>query len=85
VRDNGLGIPDSDLSKVFRRHYRGHAARDAELGNDGVGLGLAIVAECVRAMRGTITVDSAEGEGSTFTVTLPIDEPAGTDAADDRP
>jgi signal transduction histidine kinase len=84
VRDNGLGIPASDLSKVFRRHYRGHAARDAELGNDGVGLGLAIVAECVRAMRGTIVVDSAEGEGSTFTVTLPIDASAGPDVADDR-
>lgn len=72
VRDNGLGIPKADLPKVFRRFYRGHASRDAELGNDGVGLGLAIVAECVKGMRGTITVDSTEGEGTTFVVSLPV-------------
>jgi len=72
VRDNGLGIPKADLPKVFRRFYRGHAARDAELDNDGVGLGLAIVAECVKGMRGSITVDSIEGEGTSFVVTLPV-------------
>ena len=71
VRDNGLGIPESDRAHVFRRFHRAHASRDRELGNDGAGLGLVIVAECVRALNGTIQFESAEGAGTTFTVQLP--------------
>jgi signal transduction histidine kinase len=77
VRDNGLGIPEGERAHIFRRDVRAHASRDAELGNDGAGLGLAIVAECVKAMRGRIQVESVEGEGTTFTVRLPL-EPSST-------
>jgi len=71
VRDNGLGIPAADQPKVFRRFFRAHSDRDGELGTDGIGLGLAIAAECVKAMRGTIVFESTEGHGTTFVVTIP--------------
>jgi signal transduction histidine kinase len=71
VRDNGLGIPSPYLGDVFSQFFRAHARRDQELGTDGIGLGLAIVADCVKAMGGRIDVSSVEGEGSVFTVTLP--------------
>jgi signal transduction histidine kinase len=86
VRDNGLGIPAADQPKIFHRFFRAHAKRDGELGTDGVGLGLAIAAECVKAMHGTIAFESIEGAGTTFIVTLPhtADQadplPKGTDA-----
>ena len=73
VRDNGLGIAAADQPHVFRRSYRAHASKDGELGNDGLGLGLGIVVECVKALRATIALDSTEGLGTTFTVTLPAD------------
>lgn len=72
VRDNGLGIPADQIDRVFEGFYRAHAARDSELGTDGVGLGLAIVAECVRRIGATIDVDSNEGEGTTVRVRLPV-------------
>lgn len=75
VRDNGLGIGAQDRLEVFRRFYRAHAARDEELGNDGVGLGLAIAAECVKGMGGTITLESTEGVGTQFRITLPDNPP----------
>jgi signal transduction histidine kinase len=71
VCDNGLGIPDTHRASVFRRFHRAHAGRDHELGNEGAGLGLVIVAECVRAMNGSIRFESTEGEGTTFVVDLP--------------
>jgi signal transduction histidine kinase len=71
VRDNGLGIPESDQPLVFERFFRAHADRDQELGTSGSGLGLAIVADCVRALGGTIRFESALGRGTTFYVTLP--------------
>ena len=71
IRDNGLGIPGAYLGDVFSQFFRAHARRDQELGTDGIGLGLAIVADCVKAMAGRIEVTSVEGEGSIFTVTLP--------------
>jgi signal transduction histidine kinase len=73
VRDNGLGIPESERAGVFRRYARAHAQLDGVLENDGIGLGLAIVAECVKGMRGTITVESEVGAGTSFVVTLPGD------------
>jgi len=71
VRDNGLGIPESDQPLVFERFFRAHADRDLELGTSGSGLGLAIVADCVRALGGTIRFESAVRRGTTFYVTLP--------------
>lgn len=72
VRDNGLGIPLADQSHIFQRFYRAHSARDGELGTDGVGLGLAIAAECMKAMKGSLSFESVEGAGTTFTVALPV-------------
>jgi len=71
IRDNGLGIPASQQSRVFRRFFRAHSSRDAELGNVGIGLGLAIAAESVKALKGTLTFQSEEGRGTVFTLALP--------------
>lgn len=73
VRDNGLGIPPDRLATVFRRFVRVHASRDGELGVHGLGLGLAIAAECVEAVGGSIRVESSVGHGSAFFVTVPVD------------
>lgn len=67
VRDEGPGIPEQDLSRVFERFYKGEASR----ATSGVGLGLAIVKHLVRAHGGTATVESHPGEGARFTVRLP--------------
>jgi signal transduction histidine kinase len=72
VRDNGLGIPEANRAAIFDRFFRAHAHKDAELGITGLGLGLAITADCVQAMGGVITCDSAIGRGSCFSITLPI-------------
>ena len=71
VRDNGVGIPDARRAHIFRRFTRAHADRANLEAVAGLGLGLAIVDDCVTAMRGTITVESREGAGTTFVVTLP--------------
>jgi signal transduction histidine kinase len=68
VADTGMGIPQEDLDRIFERFYRTDGSRARTSG--GFGLGLAIVRDFVTAMGGTVTVDSAVGEGSTFTVTL---------------
>lgn len=67
VRDTGMGIAPTDLSRLFEPFYR---AEDA-LTRPGSGLGLTVVKKCVDLHRGTITVESQLGEGTTFTVTLP--------------
>lgn len=72
ITDNGLGIPPSHLGDVFERSVRAHASRDAELGVDGLGLGLVIVRDCVRRLKGRITLRSVEGEGTTFTLQFPL-------------
>ena len=69
VTDNGLGIPEEDLPHIFDRVYRVDKARSRESG--GTGLGLSIVKQLVTLHDGQIHVDSAAGQGSTFTVTLP--------------
>jgi signal transduction histidine kinase len=71
VRDNGMGIPEEHLPRIFDRAYRAHAERDEELGTDGFGLGLAIVRDCVEDQGGQVRVESVLGEGATFSVTLP--------------
>jgi signal transduction histidine kinase len=70
VRDRGIGIPESERSGVFGRFSRGEQAQ--RLGIRGTGLGLAMVKEIVREHHGEVQVDSVEGEGSTFTIALPV-------------
>lgn len=69
VSDHGVGIPKEDLPVMFERFFR---AKTAE-GIKGTGIGLTISKEIIEMHGGTIEVDSIEGEGSTFTVRLPID------------
>jgi two-component system sensor histidine kinase SenX3 len=69
VRDHGIGIPTRDLERIFERFYRVDRARSRETG--GTGLGLAIVRHVTQAHGGEVTVQSLEGEGSTFTLTIP--------------
>lgn len=76
VRDNGIGIPHDALSTIFERFTRAHSDRDGVAHVAGLGLGLAIVDDSVRAMGGTVLVTSSEGEGTTFTIRLP---PAGSE------
>jgi len=70
VSDGGAGIPAEYLPRIFDRFYRVDRARSRELG--GAGLGLSIARELARGHGGEITVHSVPGEGSTFTVHLPI-------------
>jgi two-component system phosphate regulon sensor histidine kinase PhoR len=71
VQDQGIGIPARDLPRVFERFYRVDKARSRELG--GTGLGLAIVRHIAIAHGGKASVESYEGEGSTFRITLPLE------------
>ena len=74
VTDNGPGIPREDQEHIFERFYRVHKDRSRETG--GTGLGLSIVKNVVQAHGGTVSVRSIPGEGSTFTVALPAQQPA---------
>ena len=69
VRDRGVGIPSWELDRIFERFYRVDRARDRDTG--GTGLGLAIVRNVATNHGGSIAVESREGEGSEFTLTLP--------------
>jgi signal transduction histidine kinase len=80
VRDNGLGIPDTDQTAIFDRFFRAHSHLDGELGVSGTGLGLAIVAECVRELGASIACRSTPGEGSTFVVQIPRRPPVASPA-----
>ena len=70
IADNGPGIPKEDQAHIFDRFYRVDKARSRDTG--GTGLGLSIVHQFVLMHGGNITVDSAEGNGTTFTIELPM-------------
>ena len=70
VSDSGVGIPEDELSHIYERFYRVDKSHSREIG--GTGLGLAITRSAVLMHRGSITVTSVEGEGSCFTVRIPL-------------
>ena len=69
VRDHGIGIPPADRDRIFERFYRVDRARSRATG--GTGLGLSIVRHVARNHGGDVSVESREGEGSTFVIQLP--------------
>jgi signal transduction histidine kinase len=69
IKDTGIGIPREDQEMLFSKLFRASNART--LVTDGTGLGLYIVKEAIEILGGTISFVSVEGEGSTFTVSLP--------------
>lgn len=71
VNDTGQGIPEEDLFHIFERFYRRDPSRSRRSGG-GAGLGLSIAYWIARSHEGTIEVASKEGEGSTFTIVLPL-------------
>jgi two-component system sensor histidine kinase SenX3 len=71
VQDEGIGIAERDVDRVFERFYRAEAARSRETGGAGAGLGLAIARHVAGNHGGSVEVASTEGEGSTFTLKLP--------------
>ena len=75
MADTGVGIPRKHLPHIFERFYKVDRSRHSE----GFGLGLAIVKHIVQAHGGEIHAESAEGQGTTFTVILPA---VADDAAD---
>ena len=82
ITDQGLGIPRKDLGHIFDRFFRVDKARSRAQG--GTGLGLAISKEVIELHHGKIWVDSIEGKGSTFYISLPYEEYEGDDLWDEE-
>ena len=75
IADTGIGIPEAELPHVFEEFFRATNARKIE--RDGTGLGLAIARQIVARHNGSISVESREGQGTTFTVLLPRSQTSG--------
>jgi signal transduction histidine kinase len=75
VRDQGAGISKQDADRIFERFYRTEDA--AQSGKPGLGLGLSIVREIARLHGGAVTLESTVGQGSAFTLVLPVHEEGG--------
>jgi signal transduction histidine kinase len=73
VADSGIGIPQDAMPHLFEEFFRAPNAK--KTAQTGTGLGLAIVKDLVERYDGTIEVQSVEGQGTTFTLTLPLAEP----------
>ena len=70
VADSGIGIPEESIEHIYERFYRVDKSRSREIG--GTGLGLAITRNAILMHRGSIKVVSKEGEGTVFTVKIPL-------------
>ncbi|MCR5627809.1 MAG: cell wall metabolism sensor histidine kinase WalK, partial [Lachnospiraceae bacterium] len=70
VSDTGIGIPEESIDHIFERFYRVDKSHSREIG--GTGLGLAITRSAILMHRGAVKANSVEGEGTTFTVRVPI-------------
>jgi signal transduction histidine kinase len=79
VCDNGIGVPTEAIDRIFERFHRAHPDMDSTLGIDGTGLGLAIVDECVKSLGAEIRIESEEGVGTAFVLSLPKKLPALTE------
>ena len=83
VEDSGIGIPDEQLSLLFESFAQADTSTTRRYG--GAGLGLAICRDLVALMSGTIEASSVPGEGSTFTVVLPLTSPSSELVRQPRP
>lgn len=70
VQDDGIGIPPGQQADIFKKFYRADNA--VASGAEGTGLGLYVVRKVVEQAGGTVTLESAQGKGSTFTIALPL-------------
>jgi PAS domain S-box-containing protein len=77
VADHGIGIPEAALGRLFQRFYRAPNVDERQI--SGMGIGLYVVREIMLLHQGTIEVESVEGQGSTFTMRLPLMEERGGD------
>ena len=75
MEDTGIGIPQTQLPRIFERFYRVDRHRSREMG--GTGLGLSIVKHLVQAVEGNVSVSSRLNQGSVFTVRLPLSKDSG--------
>ena len=70
IEDSGIGIDPAEIGRIFERFYRVDKSHSKEIG--GTGLGLAITKSSIAMHHGTIKVFSKEGEGTTFSVRIPL-------------
>jgi two-component system phosphate regulon sensor histidine kinase PhoR len=82
VTDKGYGIPEKDMDRIFERFYRIDKGRSREKG--GTGLGLSIVKHIASQHGGSVTVASTEGEGTTFTLLLPMERSLQTESDEQK-
>ena len=82
VQDHGIGIPARDLDRIFERFYRVDHGRSRDTG--GTGLGLSIVRHVANNHQGWVDVESREGEGSTFSLVLPLQPNASHEQSQDQ-
>ena len=71
VKDRGMGIPAAEQKEIFKKFVRGSSSRSSSA--KGAGIGLAMVQHIVQAHKGTVSVESRSGQGSTFTILLPAE------------